>query len=91
LLFYRRQDGVRYEHCPPYEVPQVVDIIGCGDAFGAAFLTHFMRMQNFSTATHFANKVAGLNCTFMGSLTPEIFQKEIKPQLERQNDFWKNY
>jgi sugar/nucleoside kinase (ribokinase family) len=91
LLFYRHEGDVRYEHCQPSEVPQVVDIIGCGDAFGAAFLTHFMRMQNFSAATHFANKVAGLNCTFMGSLTPEIFREAIKPQLERQNDLGQNY
>jgi sugar/nucleoside kinase (ribokinase family) len=75
LLFYRQGEDVRCEHCPPYEVPQVVDIIGCGDAFGAAFLVHFLRKQDFSAATHFANKVAGLNCTFMGSLTPEIFAK----------------
>jgi sugar/nucleoside kinase (ribokinase family) len=82
LLFYRQGGGVRYEHCQPYEVPQVADIIGCGDAFGAAFLAHFLRAENFSAATHFANRVAGLNCTFMGSLTPEIFQTVIKPQLE---------
>jgi sugar/nucleoside kinase (ribokinase family) len=85
LLFYRHEGDVRYEHCQPCEVPQVADVIGCGDAFGAAFLAHFLRKQDFSAATHFANKVAGLNCTFMGSLTPEIFQKVVKPQLERQN------
>lgn len=82
LLFYRHEGDARYEHCRPYEVPQVVDIIGCGDAFGAAFLAHFLRAKDFSAATHFANKVAGLNCTFMGSLTPEIFLKMVKPQLE---------
>ncbi len=82
LLFYRHEGDVRYEHCPPYEMPQVVDVIGCGDAFGAAFLAHFLRKQDFSAPTHFANKVAGLNCTFMGSLTPEIFQRLVKPQFE---------
>ncbi|MGH7450466.1 MAG: carbohydrate kinase family protein [bacterium] len=87
LLFYRHDGDVRYEHCQPYEVPQVVDIIGCGDAFGAAFLAHFLRANDFSAAAHFANKVAGLNCTFMGSLTPEIFQEAVKPQLESQ-DYW---
>ncbi|MCI0697452.1 carbohydrate kinase family protein [candidate division KSB1 bacterium] len=91
LLFYRHEGDMRYEHCPPYEVPQVIDIIGCGDAFGAAFLAHFLRMQDFSAATHFANKVAGLNCTFMGSLTPAIFQETVKPQLERQNYLVQNY
>jgi sugar/nucleoside kinase (ribokinase family) len=91
LLFYRHAGGVRYEHCRPYDVPQVVDIIGCGDAFGAAFLAHFLRMPDFSTATHFANRVAALNCTYMGSLIPEIFQNVVKPQLARQNELGQNY
>ncbi len=82
LLFYRHAGSVRYEFCRAYEVPQVVDIIGCGDAFGAAFLAHFIRAKDFSAATHFANKVAGLNCTFMGSLTPERYRQLVKPPLE---------
>jgi sugar/nucleoside kinase (ribokinase family) len=82
LLFYRNAGDALSEYCQPFAVSQVVDIIGCGDAFGAAFLTHFRKTKDFSAATHFANKVAGLNCTFMGSLTPEIFQTVIKPQLE---------
>jgi len=86
LLFYRQGEKVHHEHVPPAKVPPVVDIIGCGDAFGAAFLTQFMKTKNFSAATHFANHVAGLNGTFMGSLTPEIFQKVIKPQIEKLSD-----
>lgn len=82
LLFYRQHNAVRHEHVPPAPVAPVVDIIGCGDAFGAAFLTHFMKNKNFSAATHFANHVAGLNGTFVGSLTPEIFRHVIKPQLD---------
>ncbi|MDZ7361633.1 MAG: carbohydrate kinase family protein [candidate division KSB1 bacterium] len=83
LLFYRnKENDVCHEHCQPLNVSQVIDVIGCGDAFGAAFVAHFMRSKNFSAATHFANKVAGLNCTFMGSLTSEIFQQVVKPQLE---------
>jgi sugar/nucleoside kinase (ribokinase family) len=83
LLFYRQDEKVHHEHVPPADIPAVVDIIGCGDAFGAAFLTQFLRTSNFSAATHFANRVAGLNGTFMGSLTPEIFERLIKPQLEK--------
>jgi sugar/nucleoside kinase (ribokinase family) len=81
LLFYCEQNNIRYEHCPPFPIARVVDIIGCGDAFGAAFLTHYLKTKNFSVSTHFANKVAGLNGTFMGSLTPEIFQQVVQPQL----------
>jgi len=83
LLFYRNKENeVCDEHCHPLQVSPVIDVIGCGDAFGAAFVAQFMRTKNFSAATHFANKVAGLNCTFMGSLTSEIFQQVVKPQLE---------
>lgn len=82
LLFYRQNEVVRHEHVPAARIGPVVDIIGCGDAFGAAFLTQFLRTQNFSAATQFANHVAGLNATFMGSLTPEIFEGWIKPQLK---------
>jgi sugar/nucleoside kinase (ribokinase family) len=82
LLFYHERGSVCCEQCPPFKVSPIVDVIGCGDAFGAAFLVHFMRTRNFSTATDFANQVAGLNCAFMGSLTPEIFQKIVHPQLE---------
>lgn len=82
LLFYRQNEAVHHEHVPAARVGPVVDIIGCGDAFGAAFLTQFLRTQNFSAATQFANHVAGLNATFMGSLTPEIFAGWIKPQLK---------
>jgi len=87
LLFYRQDDSVLHEHVPPADVAPVVDIIGCGDAFGAAFLTQFFKTKNFSMATHFANRVAGLNGTFMGSLTPEIFQKVVKPQIEAATGF----
>jgi sugar/nucleoside kinase (ribokinase family) len=83
LLFYRQDEKVRQEHVPPANVSPMIDIIGCGDAFGAAFLTKFLRTKNFSAATHFANRVAGLNGTFIGSLTPEIFERLIKPQLEK--------
>ncbi len=83
LLFCRMDENVHHEHVPPANIPAVIDIIGCGDAFGAAFLTQFLRTNNFSAATHFANRIAGLNGTFMGSLTPEIFERLIKPQLEK--------
>jgi sugar/nucleoside kinase (ribokinase family) len=57
----------------------VRDIIGCGDAFGAAFFTHFLTKRNFWQATGFANQVAARNATFMGSITKEHFETHIKP------------
>lgn len=55
------------------------DIIGCGDAFGAAFFTHYLTKRNFWQATEFANRVAARNATFMGSITKEHFETHIKP------------
>ncbi|MDZ7290894.1 MAG: carbohydrate kinase family protein [candidate division KSB1 bacterium] len=82
LLFYRSGGQVHHEYCQPLRGVITVDVIGCGDAFGAAFLAQFLKTKNFSAAAHFANKVAGLNCTFMGSLTPEKYQQFVEPHLE---------
>ncbi len=81
VLFYGVQEKILHEYFPPMSGLQAVDIIGCGDAFGAAFLTRFLATGNYTEATHFANRVAGLNCTFWGSLTPEKFRKRVAPFL----------
>ncbi len=81
VLFYRSGDKVLHEYMPPVSDLQTVDIIGCGDAFGAAFLTRFLRTCDYVEATRFANRVAGLNCSFLGSLTPEKFQTYVAPYL----------
>lgn len=80
-LFYRAGDRILHEYLPPVSGLQTVDIIGCGDAFGAAFLTRFLATGDYVEATRFANRVAGLNCSFMGSLTPESFQEYVAPYL----------
>ncbi len=77
ILFYRSADKILHEYVPPMGGVQTVDIIGCGDAFGAAFLTRFLATGDHVEATRFANRVAGLNCTFLGSLTPEKFQEHV--------------
>ena len=55
-----------------------VDVIGCGDAFGAAFLAHYLRRGDFFEAAQFATTIATLNTTFLGSLTREQFEENIK-------------
>jgi sugar/nucleoside kinase (ribokinase family) len=82
LLFHRNGKRIYHEHCQPLPIAHVRDIIGCGDAFGAAFVAHFLRKNDFLAATHFANKIAGLNCTFMGSLTPEAYRLFVQPYIE---------
>ena len=46
---------------------QVVDTVGCGDVFGAAFFSRFIAGKNYLQATEYANQVAGLKATFNGT------------------------
>ncbi|MFQ5630734.1 MAG: carbohydrate kinase family protein [bacterium] len=55
------------------------DIIGCGDAYGAGFFIHYLAKQDFWQAAEFANRVAARNATYMGSITKELFERDIKP------------
>ena len=64
---------------PEIEGLKVKDIIGCGDAFGAAFIVHYLKSRDFFQAAKFATHVAAMNTTFMGSLTIEKFEQKIKP------------
>ena len=81
LLFYRHANAIRHEHIPPQRKVRAVDVIGCGDAFGAAFLTHYLQHGEHAAAARFANVVAALNTTFLGSLTPEKFRTHVSPFL----------
>lgn len=81
LLVYREGGVARAVSCPPQKISKVVDIIGCGDAFGAAFVAEYLLTMDPASAAHFANHIAGLNCTFLGSLTPEHFHRYIEPHL----------
>ncbi len=81
LLFYRAANGATHEHIPPQRRVRAVDVIGCGDAFGAAFLTHLLAHGDYAAAARFGNLVAALNTTFLGSLTPEKFRTHVLPYL----------
>jgi sugar/nucleoside kinase (ribokinase family) len=84
LLIYRDGGNIRRVHCPPQPISNVVDIIGCGDAFGAAFITSYVENRDPAAAARFANRVAGLNCTFMGSLTAQRFEQYLRPYLSNE-------
>lgn len=85
LLFYRANASVKHEFIPPQKKLQPVDVIGCGDAFGAAFLTHYLEHGEVLAAARFANLVAGRNSTFIGSLTPEKFRTHVLPYLSERS------
>lgn len=70
LLFYSQKNEGRQPRVQSISVPQipkVVDVIGCGDAFEAAFMTQYLEHGNLVESTEFAHKVAAANCTFIGS------------------------
>ncbi|HEY6951351.1 MAG TPA: carbohydrate kinase family protein, partial [Bacteroidota bacterium] len=43
-----------------------VDSLGCGDVFGAAFLSQYLREKDYSRAAEFANRMAGIKSTVKG-------------------------
>ena len=66
-VFFKNNNKTDVKRIKALTVSPVVDIIGCGDAFAAAFLVKYMPTQDVIDATKFANKIAGLNCMFVGS------------------------
>lgn len=66
-LFYEENHDKLFSEVDPVVVDQVLDIIGCGDAFAAGYILHYLSHKSVAEATRFANRVAALNCTFIGS------------------------
>lgn len=76
LVITRAERGatlIRQEHkklfrhnIPGIEVPAVVDTIGCGDVFGAAFFAEYLRTKDFVQASEAGNRAASFKSTFRG-------------------------
>ncbi len=45
----------------------IVDPLGCGDVFGAAFLFQYLRQKDYREAAESANKLAGFKATMQGT------------------------
>ncbi|HEX9653113.1 MAG TPA: carbohydrate kinase family protein [bacterium] len=67
LLFDLHNSQMRVERIKAFPVKNVVDIIGCGDAFAAGYIVKYFATGDVVQATKFASKVAAINCTFIGS------------------------
>ncbi len=67
LLFAREKTRHRFQSIPAMSLETVVDVTGCGDAFAAGFLIHYLNRGDVLEATRYAHLVAGLNCTFSGT------------------------
>jgi hypothetical protein len=64
---------IRQEHkklfrhdVPGVAVPAVIDTIGCGDVFGAAFFASFLRTKDYVKASEAATAAASVKSTFRG-------------------------
>ena len=66
-LFYFEGGHVKHKRFKALSLSNAVDAIGCGDGFAAAYLAKYFSTRDEIRATAFANKVAALNCTFVGS------------------------
>jgi hypothetical protein len=51
---------------PGIEVPTVVDTVGCGDVFGAAFFAEFLKSKDLVKSAEAGNKAASFKSTFRG-------------------------
>jgi len=77
-LFYFEGEQVKYKKFKAISLPNAVDAIGCGDGFAAAYLVKYFATRDEVMATEFANQVAALNCTFVGSSRINEIQTLIK-------------
>lgn len=66
-LCYLHERKFKVKRLKAIFVRDVVDIIGCGDAFQAAYVVKTLSGANEMEATAFAHKVAAANCMFLGS------------------------
>lgn len=72
LLFHNNNQNIEGSEIPAFEVDEVIDVTGCGDAFAAGFLVDYFEKKNVVAATRFANAIAGVNCTIRG--TEELYK-----------------
>jgi len=58
-----------------------INVVGCGDAFGASFLYDYTKRGNPKTALKFANTVAGLATTYKSLKEYEKLKNDIRRKL----------
>jgi sugar/nucleoside kinase (ribokinase family) len=59
-----------------------VDVVGCGDAYEAAFVLDYIKNGDIEAAGKTANLVAAMNCTFVGSSRIAEIKQIINKYME---------
>ncbi len=75
-------DGQRVEHIPAFEVGEVVDTTGAGDAFNGGFAASLARGDNALMAARFGCAVAGIAVTRQGAANSMPVLEEVMSVLE---------
>ena len=96
LVITRAERGatlVRQEHkklfrhnIPGIEVAAVVDTVGCGDVFGAAFFAEFLKTKDFVKAAEAGNRAASFKSTFRGPEGLGSLKQQVTDSPSTQND-----
>lgn len=66
-ILFSKEGMVRKKEFPAYRVERVVDVTGCGDVFGAAFVRRYLDTGDLYASVDFANRIAAANSLLMGT------------------------
>lgn len=65
-LVYRPESKILVRNIKAPDVKNILDTTGCGDVFGAAFVSAIVKGHSIYSATRYANAQAARNCRFAG-------------------------
>lgn len=66
-VLFKKENVVRKKDFPAISLKRIEDVTGCGDVFGAAFVSHYIEHEDVFTAVEFAQLAAGCNCLLKGT------------------------
>jgi len=78
LMLYERDGLIGQREYPGYKVSRLIDTTGCGDAFGAAFVSCYLQFGDLFAAVEHANLVAGANTMLKGTNEMELLEEKMK-------------
>lgn len=66
-LIFRKDQIIRNKDFPAVSVKTPVDVTGCGDVFGAAFVYNYLKTNQLYPSIEFANRAAAANSLLRGT------------------------